>query len=158
MGAKDGKRTTSCSGKTASFIISPVHLVWYRFLQNTWADVNNIEQLLCQKETQVQTVHARYLAEIEKLTRKLQQRDDTLKRVLHAKVRSNPASGPMAAKSSYPVSSRDERDHEWINYSWLILALCVSKMRIVQTNHTTKCLQGCSFSSLLSKCRVWRDW
>lgn len=30
----------------------------------------------------------RYLTEIEKLTRKLQQRDDTLKKVLQAKIKS----------------------------------------------------------------------
>lgn len=32
-----------------------------------------------------QRLHARYLCEIEKLTRKLEQRDETLKRVLQAK-------------------------------------------------------------------------
>ena len=36
----------------------------------------------------MQTLHMRYLAEIEKLTRKLEQRDDTLKKVLQAKVKS----------------------------------------------------------------------
>lgn len=52
--------------------------------QNTWSDLKQVETLLQQKENHVQSVHLRYLSEIEKLTRKLQQRDDTLKKVLRS--------------------------------------------------------------------------
>lgn len=61
-------------------------------------------------------MHARYLAEIEKLTRKLQQRDDTLRRVLHAKsnlVPNKPAAKNRSAAeivTSYPISTKGNRD------------------------------------------------
>lgn len=54
--------------------------------QNTWNDLKQVETLLQQKENHVQSVHMKYLNEIEKLTRKLQQRDDTLKKVLRSTV------------------------------------------------------------------------
>lgn len=53
-------------------------------LQTTWSDLKQVETLLQQKENHVQSVHMKYLGEIERLTRKLQQRDDTLKKVLRS--------------------------------------------------------------------------
>ncbi|XP_037048367.1 protein Cep89 homolog isoform X1 [Bradysia coprophila] len=55
-----------------------------RRVKNTWSDLKQVETLLQQKENHVQSVHLKYLGEIEKLTRKLQQRDDTLKKVLRS--------------------------------------------------------------------------
>lgn len=56
----------------------------FNHTQNTWSDLKQVETLLQQKENHVQSVHLKYLGEIEKLTRKLQQRDDTLKKVLRS--------------------------------------------------------------------------
>lgn len=58
--------------------------VAFNHTQNTWSDLKQVETLLQQKENHVQSVHLKYLGEIEKLTRKLQQRDDTLKKVLRS--------------------------------------------------------------------------
>lgn len=66
--------------------------------QNSWQQPVHSEAQQ-QRESQVQSVHSRYLQEIERLTRKLQQRDDTLKKVLQAKVRSARVSGPAATAS-----------------------------------------------------------
>lgn len=67
--------------------------------QQPSADANaaDVELLVRQRTQRVQTeVHARYVDEIERLSRKLQQRDDTLRRVLQTKMR--PGGSGMAAK------------------------------------------------------------
>lgn len=51
-------------------------------------DLQRIEQLLCQKEIQMQQMHAHHATEVEKLNRKLNRRDETLKKVLLNKVKS----------------------------------------------------------------------
>lgn len=48
---------------------------------------NNNNELKDSHATSSNIIHAKYLAEIERLGRKLQQRDETLKRVLQAKSR-----------------------------------------------------------------------
>lgn len=65
--------------------------------QNSWQQpVHSDSQ---QHRESHQSVHARYLQEIERLTRKLQQRDDTLKKVLQAKVRTARVSATAATAS-----------------------------------------------------------
>lgn len=54
----------------------------------SWQDLHKIEQLLAQKEAHIQSMHQQHLAEIERLNRKLNHRDETLKKVLLNKVKS----------------------------------------------------------------------
>lgn len=54
----------------------------------SWQDLQRIEQLLCQKDIQIQQMHSQHAAEIEKLHRKLNLRDETMKKVLLNKVKS----------------------------------------------------------------------
>lgn len=54
----------------------------------SWQDMQRIEQLLCQKEIQMQRLHTLHAAEIEKLNRKLSRRDETLQKVLFNNVKS----------------------------------------------------------------------
>lgn len=51
-------------------------------------DLQRIEQLMYQKEIQIQQLRAQHAAEIEKMNRKLNRRDETLKQVLLDKVKS----------------------------------------------------------------------
>lgn len=51
-------------------------------------ELQRIEQLLCQKEIQMQQMHVQHATEIEKFNRKLYRRDETLKKVLLNKVKS----------------------------------------------------------------------
>lgn len=126
VGAQDGCWPTKCSGKKLTqinlesiFIDTNYNVRYVHCSQTNTHDIHHMEQLLRHKDNQVQTVHARYLAEIEKLTRKLQQRDDTLRRVLHAKTNAMPSkqSAPVLAAnisaglhSSYPVSTKGDRE------------------------------------------------
>jgi len=54
-------------------------------LKTLWADVNNVEQIIKYKDAFIQKLEMKYLNEIDYLTRKLKQRDDILKKVLHTK-------------------------------------------------------------------------
>lgn len=70
-------------------------LIWSRKIEAatkpvnnvTWQDVRKIEQLLIQKEVQLQQLRASHLREIEKLQRKLHLRDETLRKILLHKVK-----------------------------------------------------------------------
>lgn len=69
--------------------------VWSRSLEgsqsrihNSWNELQHIQNLLDQKESQMRTMRMRYMAEIENLTRKLKQREETLKKILQDKVNS----------------------------------------------------------------------
>lgn len=53
----------------------------------SWQDLHKIEQLLLQKEAQMQQLRVQHLNEIEKLQRKLLRRDETLRKILLNKVK-----------------------------------------------------------------------
>lgn len=53
----------------------------------SWQDLHKIEQLLIQKEAQLQQLRTQYQNEIEKLQRKLQRRNETLHKILLNKVK-----------------------------------------------------------------------
>lgn len=54
-------------------------------IKNTWSDLNKVQGFIHQKEAQIQTMQMRHVTEIEQIKRKLQQRDETLKKVLNDK-------------------------------------------------------------------------
>lgn len=53
----------------------------------SWQDLRKIEQLLVQKESQLQQARVQYQNELEKLQRKLHRRDETLRKILLNKVK-----------------------------------------------------------------------
>lgn len=53
---------------------------------NTWTDLNKVQGMIHQRESQIQTLQMRHVSEIEEIKRKLQQRDETLRKVLNDKV------------------------------------------------------------------------
>lgn len=55
-------------------------------IKNTWSDLNQVQGLIHQRESQIQTMQMRHVSEIEQIKRKLQQRDETLRKVLNDKV------------------------------------------------------------------------
>lgn len=56
-------------------------------LTNPWTDLNKVQGLIHhQRESQIQTMQMRHVSEIEQIKRKLQQRDETLRKVLNDKV------------------------------------------------------------------------
>lgn len=54
--------------------------------KNTWSDLNKVQGMMHQRESQIQTLQMRHVSEIEQIKRKLQQRDETLRKVLNDKV------------------------------------------------------------------------
>lgn len=57
-------------------------------INSSWNELQQIQSLLEQKESQMRTMRMRYSSEIENLTRKLKQREETLKKILQEKVNS----------------------------------------------------------------------
>lgn len=55
----------------------------------SWQDFRKLEQLLIQKEAQLQQMRATHLNEIDRLQRKLNRRDETLRKILLNKVQFN---------------------------------------------------------------------
>lgn len=55
-------------------------------ITNTWSDINKVQGLIHQRESQIQTMQMRHVSEIDQIKRKLQQRDETLRKVLNDKV------------------------------------------------------------------------
>lgn len=53
----------------------------------SWQDIRKIEQLLVQKEFQLQQLRIQYQNEVDQLQRKLQRRDETLRKILLHKVK-----------------------------------------------------------------------
>lgn len=53
----------------------------------SWQDLHKIEQVLVQKEAQLQQLRIQYQTEIEKLQRKLHRRDEMLRKILLNKVK-----------------------------------------------------------------------
>lgn len=54
----------------------------------SWQDVHKIDQLLVQKEMQLQQIRAQHFNEVQKLQRKLTRRDEMLRKILLNKVKS----------------------------------------------------------------------
>lgn len=52
----------------------------------SWQDFRRLEQLLIQKEAQLQQLRASHLNEIDQLQRKLNRRDETLRKILLNKI------------------------------------------------------------------------
>lgn len=55
----------------------------------SWQDFRKLEQLLFQKEVQLQQMRVSHLNEIDQLQRKLNRRDETLRKILLNKVQLN---------------------------------------------------------------------
>lgn len=53
----------------------------------SWQDLRKIEQLLVQKESQLQQLRQQYQTDIDKLQRKLHRRDEMLRKILLNKVK-----------------------------------------------------------------------
>lgn len=53
----------------------------------SWQDLHKIEQLLLQKESQLQQLRTQYQNDVEKLQRKLHRRNETLHKILLNKVK-----------------------------------------------------------------------
>lgn len=54
----------------------------------SYQDFHRVEQLLHQKDEQIRRIHIQYLAEIDKLQRKLNRRDESIKKILSNKLNS----------------------------------------------------------------------
>lgn len=52
-----------------------------------WPNIQKIEQMLLQKDTQLQQIRIQYQKEVENLQKKLHRRDETLRKVLLNKVK-----------------------------------------------------------------------
>lgn len=71
-------------------------LIWNRKITSetkptnniSWQDIRKIEQLLIQKEAQLQQLRVMHINEMEKMQRKLNRRDEMLKKILLNKVKS----------------------------------------------------------------------
>lgn len=53
----------------------------------SYQDFHRVEQLIQQKDEQIRRIHIQYLSEIDKLQRKLNRRDESIKKILANKLK-----------------------------------------------------------------------
>lgn len=56
-------------------------------IKETWHDLNSIDAILSKKEMEIQQMQRDYKLQIERMRRKLMNRDETLKKVLQDRVK-----------------------------------------------------------------------